>query len=348
MVEDDRPSRRISFAEIVLVVGVLLLTASIVLPVFVNARRAERKASCIGNLQQLGLAFQQYAMDNDQTLFNPYYFGFCDKVGANGFLSNSTLEPYLRNRNAHNPDSVWVCPEITRFSTVRTTSQSGWGAFYCTYTMNVFLNPRRIAGTHGVKQAIPEPDVCYSDIADQAAQTVGWTGSGALEDEMALSEPQYTIPAKPRPKRRPDMLGARIGDIASPAQTDLVFEGVVEGLYRGKTDNGYVGRAPRQGDYTLEQGFWPSQKQAEMFFGKRRGFMLQQATAARHAGVNNYLFCDGHVQAMTPRTYPYDIRHDPNNIWFTRIGRNGATIPPAGGPGCEGGRPGKRTQTQPS
>lgn len=328
----ERPALGITLIEGLVVFGAFVLVAALVLPILLNARRGERQASCISNLQQIGLALEQYAQDNDQTLFNPFYFGYCDKMGPNGYLSNSTLEPYLKNRAPHSANSVWVCPEITRFSTVRTTSRTGWGAFYCTYTMNVFLNPP-LPPEKGGRSALPEPDVCYSGAADQA-RSIGWSGGGAREELMSLAAPHGTERVGGRRRRVPSMQGVRLSQVVSPQNTDMVFEGVVEDLYRGTIDKGYVGRAPRQGDYTLEQGFWPSQQQAEQFLGSRLGFTLQPAARPRHGEVNNYLFCDGHVKAMRPKTFPYDIQHDPDNIWFTRIGRHGEPIPNPGGPGC--------------
>lgn len=322
----------LSFAEALVVVAVIMLVGALLLPVFASAREKARQSLCTSNLQQIGMAFQQYAQDNDQTLFNPFYFGFCDKTGPDGFQSNSTLEPYLKNRAAYNPNSVWVCPEITKLSTVRVKSPDGWGAFYCTYTMNVFLNPSVTPAQKRNGRAIPDPDLCYSDVADQALGKVSWNGGGAREDDMALSEPwnRADVP----PTQRPIMRGVRIAEIVDPSRTDLVFEGIVEDLYRRRFDSGYIGRAPHEGDYTLDQGFWPAQKQAELYWGLRHGFTLQNATRPRHGAVNNYLFCDGHVKALRPKTYPYDVQRDPDNIWFMLEGRQGKPIPPPGGPGC--------------
>lgn len=327
-----RPMTRAGFTliELFFVLAIITLIAAMLFPVFAGAREKARQSICTSNLQQLAMAFQQYAQDNDQTLFNPYYFGYCSDTGKSGFLGTSTLEPYLKNRPAYSTNSVWVCPEITRFSTVTLNSHNGWGAYYCTYTMNIFLNPRPKTHKRGGANRIAEPDLCYSSPADQEDQSLIW--SQTREHLMAISAPKIKVPRGYL--NRPIMLGIRLSDIESPSGTDLAYEGLVEDLYRDQFDTGYIGRTPREGDFTLDQGFWPTQELAETFFGRIRGYTLQPATAARHIGVNNYLFCDGHVKALSPKRYPYDIQHDPNNIWFARIGRSGQTIPPPGGPGC--------------
>lgn len=330
----------LTLLEVALSLTILCVLAIALAPMLLNAREQARQATCISNLGQIGAAFMEYAQDNDGTFFNPYYFEYYKGDRDCGYTSASTLEPYVKNHAAHDVNCVWVCPDVTKFGMPRTTSKIGFGAFYCTYTMNVFLIPPQPKAADGAGRAIPAPDACYADPVEQFEHRLTWRGQSLREERMVFSEPQYVVAHRKLlmpdgrtlvfPVLHPTRLGIRLSQIASPLNTDLLFEGVVEDYGREGIDTGYVGRAPRQGDYTLDQGFWPDDTMAS----SKWGYPLQSATPARHIRLNNYLFCDGHVKALAPRRYPYDIQHDPDNIWFTQLGRNGSPIPPPGGPGC--------------
>ncbi len=69
--------RRAGFTliELLVVIAIIAILASILFPVFAQAREAARKASCTSNLKQVGLALLMYTQDYDETLpwaaFNP-------------------------------------------------------------------------------------------------------------------------------------------------------------------------------------------------------------------------------------------------------------------------------------
>jgi prepilin-type N-terminal cleavage/methylation domain-containing protein/prepilin-type processing-associated H-X9-DG protein len=56
--------------ELLVVIVIIAILASILFPVFARARENARRASCAGNLKQLGLSFMQYAQDYDEMLPN--------------------------------------------------------------------------------------------------------------------------------------------------------------------------------------------------------------------------------------------------------------------------------------
>lgn len=54
--------------ELLVVIAIIAILAAILMPVFAQAREKARQASCASNLKQLGLAFQMYVQDYDETL----------------------------------------------------------------------------------------------------------------------------------------------------------------------------------------------------------------------------------------------------------------------------------------
>jgi prepilin-type N-terminal cleavage/methylation domain-containing protein/prepilin-type processing-associated H-X9-DG protein len=51
--------------ELLVVIALIALLAAILFPVFARAREAGRKATCLSNLRQIGMAFAMYVEDND-------------------------------------------------------------------------------------------------------------------------------------------------------------------------------------------------------------------------------------------------------------------------------------------
>ena len=56
--------RAFTLIEILVVIGIIGLLAALLFPVFAQAREEARKTTCLSNMRQLGLAFQQYANDS--------------------------------------------------------------------------------------------------------------------------------------------------------------------------------------------------------------------------------------------------------------------------------------------
>lgn len=58
--------RGFTLIEILVVIFIIALLAAILFPVFSRAREKARATTCMSNMQQLGMAFQQYTQDSDR------------------------------------------------------------------------------------------------------------------------------------------------------------------------------------------------------------------------------------------------------------------------------------------
>lgn len=94
--------------ELLVVIAIIAILAAILFPVFAQAREAARKASCMSNMKQIGLALMSY-----QTDYEGYYPpSQLPSSGAN--VSWPTmLFPYVKN------EGVFVCPSGERSGTSR-------------------------------------------------------------------------------------------------------------------------------------------------------------------------------------------------------------------------------------
>lgn len=61
----NRPCGGFTLLELLVVVGIIALLASLILPAVANARTRARQAECINNLRQIDIALRNWAIDND-------------------------------------------------------------------------------------------------------------------------------------------------------------------------------------------------------------------------------------------------------------------------------------------
>ncbi len=95
--------------ELLVVIAIIGILAAMLLPALNRARSAGKKAVCVGNLRQIGIAIQMYAQDfNDHT---PFSMG---PTTANGTYSIYPwcvfLVPYTAKTEGV-PQTIFICPE---------------------------------------------------------------------------------------------------------------------------------------------------------------------------------------------------------------------------------------------
>lgn len=117
--------RGFSLTELLVVLSVISVLASLLLPLLGQARQKARQIKCLGQLRQMGMATFMYWEDNSDQLFpyrtstaepgNLYWFGWLGRgdEGTRDYISEAGyLFPYI------NKGSISLCPSFPRQSDV--------------------------------------------------------------------------------------------------------------------------------------------------------------------------------------------------------------------------------------
>lgn len=111
------PQKGPKLSEWAAIAGILFVTAAVLFPVFAQVRECSRRASCLRNAKQLGLATLMYAQDYDDKLFpvsyrrggeRAYWFGAGSLNGDSYRCTDGFLYPYLKN------ERLFECPNARR------------------------------------------------------------------------------------------------------------------------------------------------------------------------------------------------------------------------------------------
>ncbi len=161
--------------ELLVVIAIIAILAAILFPVFAQAREKARAISCLSNLNQIGLSFQMYIQDYDETF--PYWnWGSSYSGGPAATRNNLTsfwsnaIYPYVKNSQVYN------CPDNNSQATLAQTNFFGW--------VNVPLNQA------GVPTQLINSVLGYD--GNQTLLEGDWSGFAPVTD-AALSKPAETF-----------------------------------------------------------------------------------------------------------------------------------------------------------
>jgi prepilin-type N-terminal cleavage/methylation domain-containing protein/prepilin-type processing-associated H-X9-DG protein len=126
--------------ELLVVIAIIAILAAILFPVFAQARGKARAIACLSNEKQMGLAFQMYAQDYDESFPLWNYAAITtdptwEETSAD--LWDAKLLPYVKNGDPtikapekHDYSGVWHCPD--------SENPIRWRSYGASYTM--FIN----------------------------------------------------------------------------------------------------------------------------------------------------------------------------------------------------------------
>jgi prepilin-type N-terminal cleavage/methylation domain-containing protein/prepilin-type processing-associated H-X9-DG protein len=130
--------RGFTLVELLVVISVIIIIAALLFPVFARAREQARKASCLSNLRQIGLAVMLYAQDSDETF--PRDVTRCSGGSTADPCSpwnpdrrlEAQLRPYVKSAELFGCPSA-VMPQVSWDREHGVCSRDGWGypAFMC-------------------------------------------------------------------------------------------------------------------------------------------------------------------------------------------------------------------------
>lgn len=280
--------------ELLVVIAIIALLAAIIFPVFAQSRDKARQASCTSNLRQFGSAFQQYAIDYNETYPLPGSADEYDIDQAGPYwdmgdpFPGGGLTPYTGGRTSdakRGGPSIWFCPSIPDYYETDIVAPGATLSFkhYTkrTYVMNWYL---RDSGSDSTGKTTDAELAC--DNTNPMTATDLYTCVGKFKT--------------PLPTAR----------LVAPTDTVLLFEGPqVKG---GSVLAHYLGPARRSGDFSFVSGYM------EDVYGKQNiNTETDRGKTAWHGGgtVNNFLFCDGHVKTVKAKHYPW-VPTATDNIWY--------------------------------
>ena len=189
-----RPAHRgFTLIELLVVIAIIAILAAILFPVFARARENARRASCLSNLRQIGLAWLQYAQDYDEVMMRVattgpagktfYWWGSWDGTTLNE--SEGLLQPYMKNAQ------VQACPSF------QNRLRANLGLTGYAYN-NSYLSPSTYAPPTWAETPIPvslavvaspSETVCFADSA-----RIQFDDKKTLEGNSHLSPPSSKYP----------------------------------------------------------------------------------------------------------------------------------------------------------
>lgn len=107
-----RKNTAFTLIELLVVIAIIAILASILFPVFAQAREKARQITCISNLKQLGIGLMQYSQDVDDNICPP----MMGPTGPSAMTWDRLVQPYIKST------AVLACPDDQYSPSVQTVN----------------------------------------------------------------------------------------------------------------------------------------------------------------------------------------------------------------------------------
>lgn len=165
--------RGFTLVELLVVIGIIVILAAILFPVFAHAREAARKGACLSNQRQLGAAVSMYIQDHDerfpQTHPTATPWTFVDDEITIEVPWRDLIEPYTRSAG------LFGCRSDAGFPDWHPTSYAPNG-----YTVYGACLAEVLRPTEMIYTAELESGGLIDDFSP-------WTGRAALASDLATT-----------------------------------------------------------------------------------------------------------------------------------------------------------------
>ncbi len=184
MLSKRKPSG-FTLIELLVVIAIIAILAAILFPVFAQAREKARSASCLSNLDQIGIGTMMYTQDYDET----YPCGWSNTSGAGNTMWRISEQPYIQkfgnpaqpyNYSEAGAANVYSCPDDPTSPVFGATSYGYNGTQY-TSNSNGGVGGVTILGLGLSEAAIYQPSSLVM-FADAAA----CNGSASLDPNFGM------------------------------------------------------------------------------------------------------------------------------------------------------------------
>jgi prepilin-type N-terminal cleavage/methylation domain-containing protein/prepilin-type processing-associated H-X9-DG protein len=198
--------RAFTLIELLVVIAIIAILASILFPVFAQARDKARASSCLSNQKNIGTALMMYAQDYEEGV--PAWVKRREYTGqpAGERLWMTALMPYIKNGTYNPPTGIFTCPNWDIDTVVKGTNMPDCYPGELT----PFLPPTQILTHYALAFGVSQADIDLN------------VANGYGTQQMPL----YATPGSAWTKSTPDLDYTRtLGEVARSAETIIIGDG---------------------------------------------------------------------------------------------------------------------------
>jgi prepilin-type N-terminal cleavage/methylation domain-containing protein len=174
---DPRRSAAFTLIELLVVIAIIAILAAMLLPALASAKEKAKRAQCLSNLKQIGVAMNVYALDNGDKVLPAWWQSgrFVQLVIS---PESSQVAVSVGLANSTNTANVWACPNRPGLPWVNIYNQYALGYQYFGGVTNWYINYGGINGDFAaaspVKLAQSRPDWVLAAEANVKYDPEGW------------------------------------------------------------------------------------------------------------------------------------------------------------------------------